>query len=87
LPWRIEYKASVEHDLRKIDRADRKRIIDELEAALSEDPDHGEPLTGPFKGLRKYRVGEYHVMYSREKDRVLVLRIGHRSIMYRRKNV
>ena len=83
MPWRIEYKASVEHDLRTIDRADQKRIIDELEAALSEDPNHGEPLTGQFKGLRKYRVGEYRVIYSREKDRVLVLRIGHRSTVYR----
>jgi mRNA interferase RelE/StbE len=83
LPWRIEYKASVVHDLRKIDRADRKRIIDELEAALSEDPNRGESLTGPFRGLRKFRVGEYRVIYSEEKDRVLVLRIGHRSTVYR----
>jgi addiction module RelE/StbE family toxin len=83
LPWRIEYKASVQHDLRKIGRADRKRIIDLLEAALSEDADRGEPLTGQFRGLRKFRVSEYRVIYCREKDRVLVLRIGHRSTVYR----
>jgi len=83
LPWRIEYKASVQHDLRKIGRADRIRIIDQLEAALSENPDRGEPLTGQFRGLRKFRVGEYRVIYSREKDGVLVLRIGHRSSVSR----
>ena len=83
MPWRIEYKASVEHDLRKIDRAARRRIIDDLETALSEDPFQGEPLTGPFKGLRKYRVGDYRVMYSIQKDSVLVSRIGHRSTVYR----
>jgi mRNA interferase RelE/StbE len=77
----------VEHDLRKIDRANRKRIIDELEAVLSEDPPHGELLTGQFKGLMKFRVGDYRVIYSREKDRVLVLRIGHWSTVYRRKNL
>jgi mRNA interferase RelE/StbE len=83
LPWRIEYKASVQHDLQKIGLADRKRIIDLLETALSEDPDQGELLTGQFKGLRKFRVGEYRVTYSKEKDGVLVLRIGHRSSVYR----
>jgi mRNA interferase RelE/StbE len=83
LPWRIEYKASVEHDLRKIDRSARKRIIDDLEAALSEDPYQGERLTGQFKGLRKYRVGDFRVIYSLQKDSVLVSRIGHRSTVYR----
>jgi mRNA interferase RelE/StbE len=76
LPWRIEYKSSVQHDLRRNDRADRKRIIDKLEATLSEDPERGEPLTGQFRGLRKFRIGEYRVIYSREKEGVLVLRTG-----------
>jgi mRNA interferase RelE/StbE len=76
LPWRIDYKASVQHDLRRLDRADRHRIIDDLESALSADPHQGEHLSGQFKGLLKYRVGEYRVIYSIEKDGVLVLRIG-----------
>ena len=84
MPWRIEYKASVEHDLRTIDRAARKRIIDDLEAALSRDPHRGEALAGPFKGLRKYRTGDYRVIYSLQKDSVLVTRIGHRSTVNRR---
>lgn len=83
MPGRIEYKASVLHDLRKLDKAVAHRILDDLEAALSEDPHQGELLSGQFKGLRKYRIGEYRVIYSIEKDRVLVLRIGHRSTVYR----
>jgi len=83
LPWEIDYKASVQHDLRRLDLADRLRIIDDLEAALSDDPRQGELLSGQFKGLRKYRIGDYRVIYSIEKDRVLVLRIGHRSTVYR----
>lgn len=83
MPWRIEYKASVLHDLRKMNRADRQRIMNELEASLSEDPNRGELMRGQFRGLRKFRVGEYRVIYSKEKDGVLVLRIGHRSTVYR----
>ena len=83
MPARIEYKASVSHDLRRLDRAVADRILDELEAVLSEDPKRGEPLRGQFKGLRKYRIGEYRVIYTLMKDGVLVLRIGHRSVVYR----
>ncbi len=83
MPARIEYKSSVLHELRKLDEAVAERIINELESVLSKHPDRGEALSGQFKGLRKYRIGEYRVIYTRVKDAVLVLRIGHRSTVYR----
>ncbi len=83
MPVRIEYKSSVLHDLRKLDRAVAERIMDDLEAALSDDPDRGEPLSGQFRGLRKVRIGEYRAIYTRVKEGILILRIGHRSTVYR----
>jgi mRNA interferase RelE/StbE len=82
LPFRIEYKSSVHHDLKNLDPHIAKRILDELEAALTEDPDRGEPLTGRFRGLRRYQIGDYRVVYTRTRNGVLVLRIGHRSSVY-----
>ena len=79
MPARIEYKSSVYDDLRGLDRAVAERIIDEQESILSEDPDHGEPLSREFRGLPKYRAREYRFIYTRVKDVVLVLRIGLRS--------
>jgi mRNA interferase RelE/StbE len=55
----------------------------EIEDTLGTDPDIGEPLSGEFKGLFKYRIGEYRVIYARQSDSVLVLRIGHRRSAYR----
>ena len=83
MPGRIEYKSSVHHDLKNLDPHIARRILDELEAALTEDPDRGEPLTGRFRGLRRYRIGEYRVVDTKTKAGVLVLRIGHRSSVYR----
>jgi len=83
LPFRIEYKSSVHHDLKSLDPHIAKRILEELEASLGEDPDRGEPLTGRFRGLRRYRIGEYRVIYIKTREGVLVLRIGHRSSVYR----
>lgn len=41
-----------------------KRVIKEMEEALSCDPDCGKTLTGQFKGLFKLGIGEYPVIYS-----------------------
>ncbi|RLG24718.1 hypothetical protein DRN85_07240 [Methanosarcinales archaeon] len=42
------------------------------------------PLSGQFKGLFKYRIGNYRAIYAKTKEGVLVLRIGHRSRIYKR---
>ena len=81
--FRIEYKRSVLNDLKKIDRPIAERIIGEIESELTKNPEIGEPLTGQFKGLYTYRVGNWGVLYSILSDSVLILRIGHRSVVYK----
>ncbi len=83
MAYNIEYKRSALAELKKIDKGVVKRIIRQLETNLGEDPGCGSPLKGQFKGLFKYRVGEYRVIFSRTKGRVLVLRIGQRSKVYK----
>jgi mRNA interferase RelE/StbE len=83
LACRIEYKSSVAHDLKNLDKTVAKRVIKELEEALSCDPDRGEALAGQFKGLFKLRIGDYRVVYSKKQGGVMVLRIKNRSKVYR----
>jgi mRNA interferase RelE/StbE len=83
LAYRIEYKSSVTHDLKRLDKSTASRVIEDLEEELSSDPDCGEALSGQFKGLFKLRIGDYRVVYSKTRDGVLILRIGHRSKVYR----
>jgi hypothetical protein len=47
----IEYKSSVAHDLKNLDKAVAKRVIKELEEELSCNPDCGEALTGRSIGV------------------------------------
>jgi mRNA interferase RelE/StbE len=79
---KIEYKASVERDLRRIGMPWSKRVVDKLEDALGSDPDRGIPLRGEYAGLFKLRVGNYRVIYAKTHVGVLVLRIGHRKHVY-----
>ena len=83
MAYKVEYKSSITRDLKKLDKQVALQIIDQLEATLLEDPNSGVPLTGQFKGLFKLRIGDYRAIYTKKKDGVLVLRIGHHNKVYR----
>ncbi len=83
MAFSLFYKASVEKDLKKLDKHTAARLLHRLERALSANPDSGEPLAGEFRGLFKYRVGDYRVVYAKIPEGVLVLRIRHRREVYR----
>lgn len=79
MAYSISYKSSVKRDLKKLSKAAAKRVLDQLEKDLSKKPDEYPALKGEFAGLRKYRVGDYRVIYAILDDEVLVLRIGNRK--------
>lgn len=80
---KISYKSSVEHDLKKLDKPVAGRLLTQLERTLSADPNAGEPLRGEFRGLFKYRIGNYRVIYAKISGGVLVVRVRHRRESYR----
>jgi len=82
LTYKVDYKSSVSRDLKKIDKSQIGRLLDKLEDALSENPNAGSPLKGQYRGLFKYRVGDYRVIYVKTIEGVLVLRIRHRGKAY-----
>lgn len=83
MPYKVYYKASIERDLKKIDKAEVKKILNRIEKELGKNPGKGEQLKGEFRGLLRYRVGDYRVIYARTTDGILILRIGHRKEVYR----
>ncbi len=78
---KILFKSSVEKDLRKIDKKFREQIYKALEEL--EKGSEGKKLKGEFKGLYKYVVGNYRIIYAKIPDGILVLRIGNRKDVYR----
>ena len=57
-----------------------RRVAQALDI-ISGDPSEGVPLRGDLKGLYKYRVGIYRIIYEivRSKLIVTVIDIGHRK--------
>jgi mRNA interferase RelE/StbE len=84
LACNIVYKRSVQRDLKKLPKAEADRILNEIEQELSEKADAHPVLKGQFAGLRKYRIGDYRVIYAILGDDCLVLRIGHWKEVYKR---
>ena len=84
MAYSIQYKKSVARDLKNIDRAEAKKVVDRLERELGKDPDAGEQLKGKFAGLSRLRVGDYRAVYTRTRDGVLILLIAHRKDIYKK---
>ena len=83
MSYRISFKSSVYKDLKKIDRTQADNILNEIEKELSENPEYFPQLSGNFSGLRKFRIGNYRIIYTILDDIVLILRISHRKDAYR----
>jgi mRNA interferase RelE/StbE len=84
LAYNVVYKKSVQRDLKKLSKAEARRILNQIEEDLSKNADAYPVLKGQFAGLRKYRVGDYRVIYAILGDDALVLRIGHRKDVYKK---
>lgn len=83
MSYKIAFKKSVSRDLKKIGKDQAERILREIEEKLPEKADTFPSLTGRFTGLRKFRVGDYRVIYAIIEDTALILRISHRRESYR----
>jgi mRNA interferase RelE/StbE len=80
----IGYKRSVERELKKLPKAEARRILDQIGEELSQKADACPVLKGQFAGLRKFRVGDYRVIYAILVNEAIVLRIGHRKDVYKK---
>ena len=82
--YNIAYKKSVHRDLKTLSKEETSRIVEQIEQELSEKAESYPTLKGQFAGLRKYRVGDYRVIYALIGSDVLVLRVGHRKDVYKK---
>jgi mRNA interferase RelE/StbE len=89
LAWTIDFDASALKDLRRLGRSEQlpiERYLNERVATANSPRELGKALVGSrFGQLWRYRVGDYRII-CQIKDNVLlvlVLEIGHRSVVYR----
>ena len=86
MSFSIRIKESAARELRRVAGPERARIVAAIDR-LAETPHLGTALKGDLRGLRRLRVGDWRVVYEVQDDAliVLVIRIGHRREVYRRR--
>jgi len=77
LDYKITFKKSVTKDLKKITQTDVIKILNKIETELASIADNLPELQGQFAGLRKYRVGNYRIIFTIIGETLLILRIQH----------
>lgn len=85
--YKIEFSHLAARELEKVFRADKKlyaRFITVIET-LSIDPFQGKRLKGKLSGDYSLRVGDYRVIYTIYRDRLIVyiIDLGHRKDIYK----
>ncbi|MFH1855906.1 MAG: type II toxin-antitoxin system RelE/ParE family toxin [Candidatus Omnitrophota bacterium] len=85
--YKIELSKLAAKELEKIYAVDRKlysRFISAIEG-LKEDPQQGKRLKGRLAGDYSLRVGDYRVIYTLHKNKLIVyiIDLGHRREIYK----
>ena len=73
-------------DLKKLNRTAAKKIVAKVKNCLIKDPIKlGTPLKGTLKGLHRYRVGKYRVIYviDQAEKKIIILNVNHRRKIYK----
>ena len=81
----IWHEGSLE-DLERFDRTIAQKIVEKVKNYLTQDPERlGIPLKGNLKGLYRYRIGDYRVIYviDQEEKKVMILKVNHRKKVYK----
>jgi mRNA interferase RelE/StbE len=87
LAWNVEFTATAEKQLKKLDRKWQALILDYLEdevAPLENPRNKGKSLLRDKKDLWRYRIGDYRAICKIEDERMVIVAVtvGHRKDVY-----
>lgn len=86
MTYSVRIKSSAAKQIARLDIEARRLAVEQIDR-LATDPHVGTVLKGELEGLRRVRLGSYRIVFE-VRDRelvVLVVRVGHRSSVYRRR--
>jgi len=83
--YNLLYTQRAVRDIKKLDSKIKKRIGQTLLRYRNKPFDYAEVLTDFALGTYRFRIGEYRVIFDVEDRNIVILRVGHRKEIYRRK--
>lgn len=84
--YKIEISSTAEKTLKKIPKADLKKIVEAIQIlGINPFPEGCRKLSGE-EGTYRVRQGNYRIIYEVERKKliILVLKVGHRKDVYKK---
>ena len=81
---KIFYTARAVKQLSELPKSIQKRIAQKMRFYVSQNNPlkFAEKLTDYHEGEFRFRVGDYRIIFDVDKDKILILKIGHRKDVY-----
>jgi mRNA interferase RelE/StbE len=82
--YRLVFTRRAARDLEALEPEVRRRIGEALERYRQEPLRNARRMAHPTLGGYRFRAGDYRIIFDMEGEEIVVLRVGHRSHIYRR---
>jgi mRNA interferase RelE/StbE len=83
--YKIVYTQRAVKDIKTLDPKTKKRIGNTLLRYKDNPLQYADKLTDPKTGTYRFRIGDYRIIFDIEGNEIVVLRIGHRREIYKRR--
>lgn len=81
--YKLLYTKTAYQDIQKLDIVAKKRIKKKLEEYIRDPFYHAKKLTDSSIGSYRWRIGNYRIVFDIDKDRIIIIRVGHRREIYK----
>ena len=85
MSYNLAYTHRAVKDIDRLDTNVKKRIGNTLLRFIDNPLQYAEPLIDSALGSYRFRIGDYRVIFDIEGNDIVVLRVGHRKEIYKRK--
>ena len=75
----LTFRVSVLDDVKNFPPQDIQKILDKIENTLAADPDFYPELKGIYKGVKKFKVGLYRILFTFQNNELEIPKIGKRD--------
>ncbi len=81
--YKVVFTQRALKDWKDIDKETQTRIVAKLKEYARDPFRYSRKLIHPKIGTYRFRIGNYRIIFDMDKENIVVLRIGHRSNIYK----
>lgn len=85
MKFTLVYTQRAVKDIQGLDRSIKARIGRTLLRYAENPLKYAEKLTDPTFGTYRFRIGDHRVIFDLEGSEIVILRVGHRKEIYKRR--